>query len=134
MASIPYKIVERTVNVKGELKKIYTPTLSSTGIVSSKSLANQIAVESTISDNEANRFIAGFAMIVNQALASGFLVKLDKLSTITPKMTAKAVDNPDEVTANTITNKSIDFRQSVEANTQLETASFRKINLNLKHV
>ena len=134
MATIPYKIVVRDVFVKGERKRIYTPKLSSAGKVSTKYLARQVAVESTISDNEAKRFIDGFAMVIRQALVNDFQVKLDKLGTFTPKIKVKAVDSAEDFSLDVIQSKSVEFRPSVEVEDELKTASFRKVNLNLKHV
>ncbi len=134
MASIPYKVVKRTTYVKNEKKVIYTPKISSTGVVTTKSLAKQIAVESTISDNEAKRFIDGFAMVVREMLLNGFQVKLDKLGTFTPKFKAKAVDSAEDVTTDTISGKTVEFRASSTVEKKLKAAKFRKINLNLEHV
>lgn len=134
MATIPYKIVVRDVYVKGERKKIYTPKLSSAGKVSTKSLARQVAVESTISDNEAKRFIEAFVMVLQEQLADGMQVKLNKLGTFSPKIKVKAVDSEEDFSLDVIQNKSVEFRPSVEVEDELKTASFRKVNLNLKHV
>ncbi len=134
MASIPYKIVKRVVYVKNEKKLVYTPKISSTGVVSTKSLANQIAVESTISDNEAKRFINGFALVIREALANGFQVKLDKLGIFTPKITAKAVDSSEELTSDTITKVTVEYKMSTTVDKKLKAASFRKINLDIQHV
>ncbi len=134
MASIPYKIVKRTVYVKNEKKDVYTPKISSAGKVLTKSLASQIAVESTISDNEAKHFVDAFAMVVRQALQNGIQIKLDKLGIFTPTFHAKAVDEEADATAATVTNKTVIYKPSVTVDKKLETAKFRKINLNLKHV
>ncbi len=134
MATIPYKIVVRDVYVKGERKKIYTPKLSSAGKVSTKSLARQVAVESTISDNEAKRFIEAFVMVLREQLADGQQVKLNKLGTFSPKIKVKAVDSEEDFSLDVIQSKSVEFRPSVEVEDELKTASFRKVNLNLKHV
>lgn len=134
MATIPYKIVVRDVFVKGERKRIYTPKLSSAGKVSTKYLARQVAVESTISDNEAKRFIDGFAMVIRQALVNDFQVKLDKLGTFTPKLTSKMVDSAEEVTSDTILKRSLDYKTSTAVEKKLKTASFKKANMNVEHV
>ncbi len=134
MTSIPYKIVNRTVYSKEEKKVVFVPRISNAGKVSTKSLLSQIAVESTISDNETKRFIDGFALVIRQALQNGIRIKLGKLGTFTPTVQFKTVDEEADATPDTAVGKTIVYRASITVGKKLKTAKLRKINLNLEYV
>lgn len=134
MAEIPYTVVKRKNSLSAEKTDIYYPSLVNNGKVKTKELKNRVATQTTISEDEAKRFVEAVAMIIVNDLKAGFQVKFSKLGILSPAITTKTVATADEVDASTIKRKYIHFRPSVELTAELKNATFAKADLDIKHV
>lgn len=134
MAEIPYTIVKRTNNFAETKTDIYYPSLVNNGKVKTKELKSRIAKQTTISEDEAKRFVEALTMIIVDDLKAGFQVKFSKLGTLSPAISSNSTTTADDLDGKAIKRKYVHFRPSVELTAELKNATFSKADLDVKHV
>ena len=84
------------------------------GNVSSEALLQEVEAATTLSDSDADLLVKEFANVVIGYVANGHSVDLGVLGTLSPKITAKAVDSEKDCTAQTIGSIGVLYRSRKE--------------------
>ena len=109
------KKVKRTMKV-GPKKDIslYGLQWVNYGNVGSEALLQEVEAATTLSDSDADLLVKEFARVVIGYVANGHNVDLGVLGTLSPKISAKAVDSEKDCTAQTISSIGVLYRSRQE--------------------
>ena len=109
------KKVKRTMKVGPKKDKtLYGLQWINYGNVSSEALLQEVEAATTLSDSDAELLVKEFANVVIGYVANGHSVDLGVLGTLSPKITAKAVDSEKDCTAQTIGSIGVLYRSRKE--------------------
>ena len=109
------KKVKRTMKVGPKKDKtLYGLQWVNYGNVSSEALLQEVEAATTLSDSDADLLVKEFANVVIGYVANGHNVDLGVLGTLSPKITAKAVDSEKDCTAQTIGSIGVLYRSRKE--------------------
>lgn len=109
------KKVKRTMKVGPKKDKtLYGLQWVNYGNVSSEALLQELEAATTLSDSDAELLVKEFANVVIGYVANGHSVDLGVLGTLSPKITAKAVDSEKDCTAQTISSIGVLYRSRQE--------------------
>lgn len=109
------KKVKRTMKVGPKKDKtLYGLQWVNYGNVSSEALLQEVEAATTLSDSDAELLVKEFANVVIGYVANGHSVDLGVLGTLSPKITAKAVDSEKDCTAQTIGSIGVLYRSRKE--------------------
>lgn len=109
------KKVKRTMKVGPKKDKtLYGLQWVNYGNVSSEALLQEVEAATTLSDSDAELLVKEFANVVIGYVANGHSVDLGVLGTLSPKITAKAVDSEKDCTAQTISSIGVLYRSRKE--------------------
>lgn len=109
------KKVKRTMKVGPKKDKtLYGLQWVNYGNVSSEALLQEVEAATTLSDSDADLLVKEFANVVIGYVANGHSVDLGVLGTLSPKITAKAVDSEKDCTAQTIGSIGVLYRSRKE--------------------
>lgn len=109
------KKVKRTMKVGPKKDKtLYGLQWVNYGNVSSEALLQEVEAATTLSDSDADLLVKEFANVVIGYVANGHNVDLGVLGTLSPKISAKAVDSEKDCTAQTISSIGVLYRSRQE--------------------
>ena len=109
------KKVKRTMKVGPKKDKtLYGLQWVNYGNVSSEALLQEVEAATTLSDSDAELLVKEFANVVIGYVANGHSVDLGVLGTLSPKISAKAVDSEKDCTAQTIGSIGVLYRSRKE--------------------
>jgi len=109
------KKVKRTMKVGPKKDKtLYGLQWVNYGNVSSEALLQEVEAATTLSDSDAELLVKEFANVVIGYVANGHSVDLGVLGTLSPKISAKAVDSEKDCTAQTIRSIGVLYRSRQE--------------------
>ena len=109
------KKVKRTMKVGPKKDKtLYGLQWVNYGNVGSEALLQEVEAATTISDSDAELLVKEFARVVIGYVANGHNVDLGVLGTLSPKISAKAVDSEKDCTAQTISSIGVLYRSRQE--------------------
>jgi|GEM_PF-6875658 len=109
------KKVKRTMKVGPKKDKtLYGLQWVNYGNVSSEALLQEVEAATTLSDSDAELLVKEFANVVIGYVANGHSVDLGVLGTLSPKISAKAVDSEKDCTAQTISSIGVLYRSRQE--------------------
>ena len=102
------------------------------GNVSSSALLKEVESAGTFSDSDADALVKEFANVVIGYVANGHSVDLGVLGTLSPKLSAKAVDSEKECTARTIEGIGVLYRSRQELNDEAKGMSINMLSSSSK--
>lgn len=109
------KKVKRTMKVGPKKDKtLYGLQWVNYGNVGSEALLQEVEAATTFSDSDAELLVKEFARVVIGYVANGHNVDLGVLGTLSPKISAKAVDSEKDCTAQTISSIGVLYRSRQE--------------------
>jgi predicted histone-like DNA-binding protein len=109
------KKVKRTMKVGPKKDKtLYGLQWVNYGNVGSEALLQEVEAATTLSDSDADLLVKEFARVVIGYVANGHNVDLGVLGTLSPKISAKAVDSEKDCTAQTISSIGVLYRSRQE--------------------
>ena len=100
--------------------------------VSSSALLKEVESASTFSDSDADALVKEFANVVIGYVANGHSVDLGVLGTLSPKLSAKAVDSEKDCTARTIEGIGVLYRSRQELNDEAKGMSINMLSSSSK--
>ena len=127
------KKVKKTMKVgpkKG--KTLYGLQWVNYGNVSSSALLKEVESAGTFSDSDADALVKEFANVVIGYVANGHSVDLGVLGTLSPKLSAKAVDSEKDCTARTIDGIGVLYRSRQELNDEAKGMSINMLSSSSK--
>ena len=127
------KKVKKTMKVGPKKGKVlYGLQWVNYGNVSSSALLKEVESASTFSDSDADALVKEFANVVIGYVANGHSVDLGVLGTLSPKLSAKAVDSEKECTARTIEGIGVLYRSRQELNDEAKGMSINMLSSSSK--
>lgn len=102
--TVKYNIVERGTPGRPEAPKKYYPMIHSTGRVTTRELAQEASLISTLSTTDMMAAIESFLTIIPKELAKGNIVELGEFGTIWIRVESDGADTANSVQASQITN------------------------------
>lgn len=109
------KKVKRTMKVGPKKDKtLYGLQWVNYGNVGSEALLQEVEAATTLSDSDADLLVKEFARVVIGYVANGHNVDLGVLGTLSPKISAKAVDSEKDCTAQIISSIGVLYRSRQE--------------------
>ena len=127
------KKVKRTMKVGPKKDKtLYGLQWVNYGNVSSEALLQEVEAATTLSDSDAELLVKEFANVVIGYVANGHSVDLGVLGTLSPKITAKAVDSEKDCTARTIEGIGVLYRSRQELNDEAKGMSINMLSSSSK--
>ncbi|MBR5778170.1 MAG: hypothetical protein IKY22_06910 [Bacteroidales bacterium] len=127
------KKVKRTMKVGPKKDKtLYGLQWVNYGNVSSEALLQEVEAATTLSDSDAELLLKEFANVVIGYVANGHSVDLGVLGTLSPKITAKAVDSEKDCTARTIEGIGVLYRSRQELNDEAKGMSINMLSSSSK--
>ena len=123
------KKVKRTMKVGPKKDKtLYGLQWVNYGNVSSEALLQEVEAATTLSDSDAELLVKEFANVVIGYVANGHSVDLGVLGTLSPKLSAKAVDSEKDCTARTIEGIGVLYRSRQELNDEAKGMSINMLS------
>ena len=127
------KKVKKTMKVGPKKGKVlYGLQWVNYGNVSSSALLKEIESAGTFSDSDADALVKEFANVVIGYVANGHSVDLGVLGTLSPKLSAKAVDSEKDCTARTIQGIGVLYRSRQELNDEAKGMSINMLSSSSK--
>lgn len=127
------KKVKKTMKVGPKKGKVlYGLQWVNYGNVSSSALLKEVESASTFSDSDADALVKEFANVVIGYVANGHSVDLGVLGTLSPKLSAKAVDSEKDCTARTIDGIGVLYRSRQEFNDEAKGMSINMLSSSSK--
>ena len=127
------KKVKRTMKVGPKKDKtLYGLQWVNYGNVSSEALLLEVEAATTLSDSDADLLVKEFARVVIGYVANGHNVDLGVLGTLSPKISAKAVDSEKDCTARTIEGIGVLYRSRQELNDEAKGMSINMLSSSSK--
>ena len=127
------KKVKKTMKVGPKKGKVlYGLQWVNYGNVSSSALLKEVESAGTFSDSDADALVKEFANVVIGYVANGHSVDLGVLGTLSPKLSAKAVDSEKECTARTIEGIGVLYRSRQELNDEAKGMSINMLSSSSK--
>ena len=103
---------KRKVNINGTSKEMHTLKLTPVHPMKFDSITKLIAERSTLTEYEVGFVLGELSTVLIENLQLGRGVVLDNLGTFEPSLNATAVENPDELTLNTVKKMNIIYKPS----------------------
>lgn len=127
------KKVKKTMKVGPKKGKVlYGLQWVNYGNVSSSALLKEVESASTFSDSDADALVKEFANVVIGYVANGHSVDLGVLGTLSPKLSAKAVDSEKDCTTRTIEGIGVLYRSRQELNDEAKGMSINMLSSSSK--
>lgn len=127
------KKVKKTMKVGPKKGKVlYGLQWVNYGNVSSSALLKEVESAGTFSDSDADALVKEFANVVIGYVANGHSVDLGVLGTLSPKLSAKAVDSEKDCTARTIEGIGVLYRSRQELNDEAKGMSINMLSSSSK--
>ena len=127
------KKVKKTMKVGPKKGKVlYGLQWVNYGNVSSSALLKEIESAGTFSDSDADALVKEFANVVIGYVANGHSVDLGVLGTLSPQLSAKAVDSEKDCTARTIDGIGVLYRSRQELNDEATGMSINMLRCSSK--
>lgn len=124
--SVKYNVVERGNPAKPEAPKKYYPSIASSGRVTLRQLAQEIAKISTVSSADTMAVLEALLSTIPQELLRGNVIELGDFGNFWLKANSEGADTPDSVRASQITTLMPRFNPGKEFKKVLDTIEFEK--------
>ncbi len=124
--SVNYTIVARGMPGDPQSPKKYYSLAKSTGAVSLRQLAEQIAARSTVSTIDTMAVLEGLVTVLPQNIADGKTIKLGDLGYFRLSLHSNGSDTAEEVTVQNIKSNHLLFRPGKEVKKVLDTIDYKK--------
>jgi predicted histone-like DNA-binding protein len=123
---VKYIVVPHKIPSKPDQPVTYYPRLKSTGEVSLREIAEDIAAGSTVSTADTMATIEGLLQKIPQYLAEGRIVRLGELGSFHLSIQAEGSDSPEKVNASKIKRNKLHFRAGMLLKDMLKHLDYRK--------
>ena len=123
---VKYIIVPHKIPSKPDQPVTYYPRLKSSGEVSLREIAEDIAAGSTVSTADTMATIEGLLQKIPQYLAEGRIVRLGELGSFHLSIQAEGSDSPEKVNASKIKRNKLHFRAGKIVKQMLKHIDYRK--------
>lgn len=124
--SAKYNVVARGNPQNPEAPKKYYASFTSSGKITIRQLAEQIANISTVSSIDTLAVLEAFLQVLPKELANGNIVNLGEFGSFRLTIKSEGSETPEAVTVHNITRVTSQFRPSKEFKKVIENTEFKK--------
>ena len=128
---INFVTVKRNITVGSAPGQKFLARLFRGPMVSQNELCSFISESTTLSRGEVKLVVDQLQFYIRKFCSNSQAVKLDDLGIFAPRIQVKVVNTADEVTADTIRRKSVQFRPCVELQNYMNQAESQKKDLTI---
>ena len=129
---INFVTVKRNITVGSAPGQKFLARLFRGPMVSQNELCSFISESTTLSRGEVKLVVDQLQFYIRKFCSNSQAVKLDDLGIFAPRIQVKVVNTADEVTADTIRRKSVQFRPCVELQNYMNQAESQKKDLTIQ--
>jgi len=129
---IQYTIAQKESPIDGQ-KKFY-PKIVRGATVNTKKIAALLQERTTLDIGEVYGFLTALSKGIRYYVTDSYVVEIEGLGIFSPTISAKGVDTADELKAEIITKKSVNYRPTTDMKSEYEQIKFVKANLDSKHL
>lgn len=129
---INFVTVKRMISVGAAPGEKFLARLFRGPMVSQNELCSFISESTTLSRGEVKLVVDQLQFYIRKFCSNSQAVKLDDLGIFAPRIQVKVVNTADEVTADTIRRKSVQFRPCVELQNYMNRAEAQKKDLTIQ--
>jgi predicted histone-like DNA-binding protein len=129
---IQYTIAQKESPIDGQ-KKFY-PKIVRGATVNTKKIAALLQERTTLDIGEVYGFLTALSKGIRYYVTDSYVVEVDGLGIFSPTLSAKSVNTTDELKAEIITKKSVNYRPTTDMKKSYEQIKFTKANLDSKHL
>ena len=123
---VKYIVVPHKIPSKPDQPVTYYPRLKSTGEISLREIADDIAAMSTVSTADTMATIESLLQKIPHYLAEGKIVRLGELGSFHLSIQAEGSDSPEKVNASKIKRNKLHFRAGTMLKNMLKHLDYRK--------
>ena len=126
---IKYKLMHRTQpGVAGGGTKKWYAAVATDGEVSIDDLVKQIEKFSALSEADIRGVIIALENVIQEQLANGKIIRLDKLGSFYPSLSSEGVNVEKDFTVSNIKGAKVNYRPGKRISDALSTATFKKMD------
>ena len=129
---IQYTIAQKESPIDGQ-KKFY-PKIVRGATVNTKKIAALLQERTTLDIGEVYGFLTALSNGIRYYVTDSYVVEIEGLGIFSSTISAKGVDTADELKAEIITKKSVNYRSTTDMKKSYEQIKFVKANLDSKHL
>ena len=129
---IQYTIAQKESPIDGQ-KKFY-PKIVRGATVNTKKIAALLQERTTLDIGEVYGFLTALSNGIRYYVTDSYVVEIEGLGIFSSTISAKGVDTADELKAEIITKKSVNYRPTTDMKKSYEQIKFAKANLDSKHL
>jgi predicted histone-like DNA-binding protein len=129
---IQYTIAQKESQIDGQ-KKFY-PKIVRGATVNTKKIAALLQERTTLDIGEVYGFLTALSKGIRYYVTDSYVVEIEGLGIFSPTISAKGVDTADELKAEIITKKSVNYRPTTDMKKSYEQIKFAKANLDVNHL
>lgn len=123
---VKYIVVPHKIPSKPDQPLVYYPRVKSSGEVSLREIANDIAAESTFSQADTMGVIESFLQSIPRYLADGMIVRLGELGSFYLSVQAEGASEPEKVNVSKIKGNRLRFRAGKLIKKMLKSIEYEK--------
>lgn len=126
--AIPYRVIQKGQPgvVGGGVKKFYA-SIVTTGETTIDELTKEIEKFSALSEADIRGVVIALENVIQDKLAQGKIVRLEKLGSLYPALSSKGVDTEAEVTQTIIKEAFVNYRPGDRIKNAVNNAGFKKV-------
>ncbi len=129
---IQYTIEKRNVVSIGQAK--FYPKIVRAKTMPMDEIAELLQLRTTLTEGEVKAFLKALSQAIRYYVTSSYTVEVEGLGIFSPSIKAKSVLTQEEVTADTITHKGVNYRPTTKMKAKLQQTKFTKANLDTAHL
>ena len=124
---VPYSVVSRGNPMKPEDPKKFYASVSSSGEISLRDLAKEIAEISTMSLPDVVGVLESVVMLVPRHISQGKIIRLGELGSLRISVSSEGKETPEEVSAKQIKSNKYIFTPGKELQNALKNVEYVKV-------
>ena len=125
--SIPYRLTPMKDNISKQPKKGYYAQVVTKGTIDTPSLCREIASGCTLTVADMRAAIEALSSSVANCLMNGYNVNIDGLGTFSLSAESKLVESEDDLRAQSVKVKNVNFRSAVSLKKTVKESSFVRV-------
>ncbi len=124
--SIRYRLTSLKDNISDKPKKGYYAQVVTRGTVDSKALCKHIAGSCSLTNADMTAALIALSQHLSEFLLDGYNVNIEGLGTFSISAESRLVENCDDIHAQSVQVKSINFRPAVSLKKTMSKANFER--------
>lgn len=124
--SIKYRLTAVKDNISNKPKKGYYAQVVTKGTIDTPTLCKEIAAHCSLSTADMTAAIISLSQQLTEYLLEGYNVNIEGIGTFSLSAESRIVDKPEDIRAQSVKVKSINFRSAVSLKKAMEKSKFTR--------